>query len=146
MRERADDVKPRRFDSEGNDIISDINVIPLVDISLVLLIIFMVTATFIMASAINVDIPKAVSGTPAKEQRSVVVTVTADGIIYLQDLPVTTVELKKAMKSRNIVSSGVSVTLRADKSASFKRVVDVLDVLNELGIRKLNIAVAEATK
>ena len=139
-------MKPRRFDSEGNDIISDINVIPLVDISLVLLIIFMVTATFIMASAINVDIPKAVSGTPAKEQRSVVVTVTADGIIYLQDLPVTTVELKKAMKSRNIVSSGVSVTLRADKSASFKRVVDVLDVLNELGIRKLNIAVAEATK
>ena len=73
-------------DDEPGPAIVNINVTPLVDITLVLLIIFMVTASYIVSPAIRVDLPKAASG--GEQQRTTLgLTLTRDGVLYLNGAP-----------------------------------------------------------
>ena len=124
----------------GNEIFSEINVIPLVDISLVLLIIFMVTANYIMTSSFIVDIPQASHGKALALGDSVAITISRDGPVYLENKIVTTTELKLKMRAKFENNPNLSVTLFADKNANFSNVVNVLDLLSEAGINRLNIA------
>ena len=126
----------------GDEILSDINVIPLVDISLVLLLIFMVTANYIMTSSFTVDIAQASHARVMQEPDIVTISVTREGPVYLGNELVTTSELKARMRDKHRNNPNITVMLSADKNVNFKEVVSILDCLSELGITNLNIAAA----
>jgi len=131
----------RVFQKDSPDeILSEINVIPLVDISLVLLIIFMVTANYIMTSSFTVDIPQATHAKETQRQDTVMISITREGPIYLEGALVTRAELKSKMKDKFLGNPNLAVVLSADKNVNFVNVVGILDLLSELGISRLNIA------
>ena len=134
---------PRRIHFEDTDeIMSDINIIPLVDISLVLLIIIMVTANYMAMSFIKVEIPKAAhSITEEKDKNDINITMTADGPIYLEDKIVTAKELKDQMAAKRKRNQNLAVILNIDKRVRFKEIVDVIDLLSEANVTNLNFTV-----
>ncbi|MCX5716205.1 MAG: biopolymer transporter ExbD [Candidatus Omnitrophica bacterium] len=124
----------------SDEILSEINVIPLVDISLVLLIIFMVTANYIMTSSFTVDIAQAAHAKAVAQADIVTISISRQGPMYLGNELVTTEELKRKIKALRASNQDISVMISVDKNAGFKNVVQVLDLLSELGITRLNIA------
>ena len=124
----------------GDEILSEINVIPLVDISLVLLIIFMVTANYIMTSSFTIDIAQAAHAKVAQQADVVTISISREGPVYLENELVTTGEFKRRMQAKYGNNPNISVVLSVDKNVNFKDVVYILDCLSELGITKLNIA------
>jgi len=127
----------------GDEILSEINVIPLVDISLVLLIIFMVTANYIMTSSFVVDIPKATHSQEIQASDTVTISISREGPIYLDNELVTTNALKEMIRNKHNKNPGLSIVLAVDKRTYFKDTATILDLLSELGITKLNIAVSQ---
>jgi len=115
----------RRF--HGTPSLSDINVVPLVDVVLVLLIIFMLTA-HVMEFGIEVDVPK-VRQVRDSAQELPVVTLTRDGRLYLNEQPVNINELGEAIQKR--FGPGQEVYLRADKATIFDTVAQVASALGE---------------
>ncbi len=113
--------------------ITDINVTPLVDIMLVLLIIFMLTANLIAKQAIEVELPKAAQGsTPTPT--TLAVTLTRDGQMYLNGQPVTPDGLRTSVKAALQKDPKTQAIIAGDKDVSHGRVVWVLDVIKSLGV------------
>jgi TolR protein len=117
--------------------LADINVTPLVDVVLVLLIIFMVTAPM-MSRGIDVRLPKTQSGSDTTEDR-LIVSVDRDSTIYLNDravnLALLTDRLKEEMKR-----TGVDfVFLRADQDVPYGRVMSVMDMIKKSGADKVGM-------
>lgn len=125
---------------------ADINVTPLVDVMLVLLIVFMVTAPM-MTVSIPVDLPKAngraASGNQQKEP--LVVTVDARGSVYLQDTQVEITTLVAKLKSITGVNPDARVFVRGDKGVAYGRVVEVMGTISAGGYSKVAL-VAELPK
>jgi TolR protein len=124
--------------------LSEINVTPLVDVILVLLIIFMVTAPM-MTRGIDVRLPQTESGSDAREER-LVVSIERDNTVYLNDRPVNltllTERLKEAMRS-----SGIDfVFLRADREVAYGRVMAVMDQLKKAGADRVGMVTTPAPK
>ncbi|GAB6065287.1 biopolymer transporter ExbD [Aquifex pyrophilus] len=119
---------------------SGINVIPLVDIMLVLLTIVLTTATFIVRGDIPVEIPKAESG-KAVQEKGIIITITFEGTIYLNSEKVSYEELREKLK---ILKNSVPVEIRADRSAKVENLVKVLDLLNGLGFKNVSLAVEKS--
>ena len=113
--------------------ITDINVTPLVDIMLVLLIIFMLTANLIAKQAIEVELPKAAQGsTPTPT--TLAVTLTRDGQMYLNGQPVTPDGLRTSVQAALVKDPKTQAIIAGDKDVSHGRVVWVLDVIKSLGV------------
>jgi biopolymer transport protein ExbD len=127
---------------DDDEILSEINIIPFVDISLVLLIIFMVTANYILTSSFTVDLAQAAHAKAAQETNMVRISVSREGPIFLESELVTAGELKRKMRIEYRNNPNIAVMLSVDKNANFKNVVGILDMLSELGINRLNIAAA----
>ncbi len=130
----------------GNDgLMSDINITPFVDVMLVLLIIFMVTAPM-MVQGINVSLPEAESGPVSSDDNQLVVSIDKDGKVYINDLNVIPDLLGDKLK--RIVENRVSkeVYLRADKSVSYGVVVQVMTEIKGAGIEKLGMLTEPLTK
>src|SRR5688572_18477063 len=98
---------------DEDDIISDINVTPFVDIVLVLLIIFMVTATYIVSRAIPVDLPKASSGEDITT--TLALTLTKGGDLYLDGRKVQETDVKRAIASAKRASRETRAVIAADR-------------------------------
>ncbi len=122
------------------EIVSEINIIPLVDISLVLLIIFMVTANYIMSPSITIDLPQASHAKQVQPDDTVTINISREGPVYIDNELVTSAELRKRMKSKFQDNRDMTVIISADRNVNFKSVVNVLDLLSEIGISRLNIA------
>ena len=130
--------------SSGEDedgLISGINVTPLVDVTLVLLIIFMVTAKIIVSQGLPMDLPKAASGEEVQTVFSV--ELTADGKTRVDSQIVPGDEdvsrLAKAAKAKN---KDLRAVIRADKKVEHGRVIHVLDLLKRSGVAKIAFAVS----
>jgi len=123
-----------------DDAIVNINITPLVDVVLVLLIIFMVTARIIVSQGMPMDLPKAASGESIQTVFSV--ELTADGKTVVDSQPVTNDDaippLAKAAKAKN---KDLRAVIRADKKVEHGRVIRVLDLLNRTGVSKIAFAV-----
>jgi biopolymer transport protein ExbD len=106
-----------------------INVIPFVDIMLVLLTMVLTTATFISTGRIPVSLPQASKGQVEKHQDKTI-SIAANGDIFLDSQPVTTAELEARIGE---FAKDTSILIRADQNVAFKRFVDVADVLKKRG-------------
>ena len=118
--------------------LDQINVIPLVDVMLVLLVIVLTTATFITTGQIPVDLAKAKE---AGDRRDVpmVITLTADGRLFMNDQPVSQEELKIVLNPHPRESL---VVVRADRVTLLERFVAVVDEVRGLGFRQVSLEVA----
>lgn len=123
--------------------ITDINVTPLVDIMLVLLIIFMLTANLIAKQAIEVELPKASQGT-TPTPTTLALTLTKDGGLYLDGKTVTPAELRAAVKASVTKDPKTQAIIAADKQTSHGRVVWALDVVKSLGVASFAIQIDPA--
>jgi biopolymer transport protein ExbD len=124
-----------KFEDEG--IISDINVTPLVDVMLVLLVIFMVTATYIVAQSIPVDLPEA--GTGEEVVTTLAITITEDGTYYLDGQRVDEAKIKRTITRTRQDNPDVRVIIAADQRLAHGRVVHVIDLVRKLGVAKFAI-------
>jgi len=121
-------------------LVAEINITPFTDVILVLLIIFMIATPIIFQASIKVDLPQASSAVPLKETKQIYITLTDSGVVYFDKMPITKKELKLKVIAARQANALLSVVLRADKMTKFKDVVSILDILNELGIKNINIA------
>lgn len=127
------------FEQESNDSISQINITPLVDVMLVLLIIFMVT-TPILQQGVSVDLPEVSAGPlTGKDEQQLVVIVTRDGKIQLNDNPLKVDELRQKLAAIMKQRPDRDVYLRADKNVPYGKVVEVMAAVRIAGVRKLGM-------
>lgn len=131
--------------SGDNGLMSDINITPFVDVMLVLLIIFMVTAPM-MVQGINVQLPEAESGPVSSDDNQLVVSIDKDGKVYINDLNVIPDLLGEKLKRIIENRIGKEVYLRADKSVSYGVVVHVMSEIKGAGIEKLGMLTEPITK
>lgn len=126
------------FDQHDQDNISQINITPLVDVMLVLLIIFMVTAP-ILQQGVSVDLPEVTTAPLAGSEEQLVVSVTRDGKVQLNDTPLRVEELGRQLSAIVGVKPDRQVYLRADKKVPYGKVVEVMAAVRTAGVRKLGM-------
>lgn len=120
--------------------LNQINVIPLVDVMLVLLVIVLTTATFITTGQIPVDLAKASEAGDRKDV-PVVITLTADGHLYLNDAAVQENGLRIALEPHPRESL---VVVRADKVTILERFVQIVDEVRSLGFGQVSLEVVKS--
>ncbi|MCE5193895.1 MAG: protein TolR [Nitrospiraceae bacterium] len=119
----------------NKSVLSEINVTPFVDVMLVLLIIFMVTAP-LLQQGIDVNLPKA-KGKDLPPEERITVVVKKDGSIYMNDISVSLSSMKEKLLA--LSSSRPNVFLKADKDVSYGFVVAVMGDIKAAGIEKLGM-------
>ena len=117
--------------------VDQINVIPLVDIMLVLLVIVLTTATFITTGQIPVNLAKA-SSASERHDRPIIVTVTAEGGLFVDDHPLVDAALETALQNRGRESP---VLVRADKVTKLERFVGIVDRVRTMGFQQVSLEV-----
>ena len=125
------------------DGITGINVTPLVDVTLVLLIIFMVTATYIVKETIEVELPRAAHGGETV-QKTFALSMTKDGKTFLNGVPVDDAGLVNAVRDAKSKGEDVQAIVGADKAATHGAVTHVLDVLKGAGVTKFAIQIEKS--
>ena len=138
MQVHAIGVKLMAFDQQNDSTIAQINVVPLVDIMLVLLVIFMVTAP-ILQLGVNVDLPQVTAGPLEGEEEQLVVSVTREGKVLLNDSPLKPEELSQKLAAIVQARPDRAVYLRADKNVPYGKVVEVMAAVQNAGVRKLGM-------
>ncbi|PIE71069.1 MAG: protein TolR [Deltaproteobacteria bacterium] len=118
--------------------LAEINVTPFVDVMLVLLIIFMVTAPM-MIQGVNVALPETISAPMEAEDDQLVVTVDAHGKIFINDASVTLEFLKEKLSAILKTRASRNVFLKADKSVSYGSVIQVMAAVKRAGVAKLGM-------
>jgi biopolymer transport protein ExbD len=124
----------------GRGGIVGINVTPMVDVVLVLLIIMMVSATYIVSQSLKVELPKTASSDETVS-KTYVVTVTKEGNYYYNDKPITRDGLSKELRSALAATKDVNLVITADEDAHHGKVVGVIDLAKVVGITKFAINV-----
>ncbi|MDM0106225.1 biopolymer transporter ExbD [Variovorax sp. J22R24] len=120
----------------GQRPLSDINVTPLVDVMLVLLVIFIITAP-LMASSIKLDLPRTDAGHSGDTPKFVSLVVDAAGKVYLNDKPVTQEELAAGLANAATASRDTEVQLRADQTVPYGKVVELMGIANKAGLTRI---------
>jgi biopolymer transport protein ExbD len=131
-------------DSIEHGQLADINVTPFIDVMLVLLIIFMVTAPM-LASGMKVDLPRAAAAKKLHDQKPVVIAINAEGKIQVAGADVSAEMLVETVRSE-LAGGDRLVQVRGDQEAPYKHVVSVIDRLYGGGITKFGIVTNPAKK
>jgi biopolymer transport protein ExbD len=125
---------------ETDEAITGINVTPLVDIVLVLLIIFMVTAKLIVSKSVPLDLPKAATGSDIQTVFSIVLV--ADGTTQVDSKPVPSDDVVLGMaRSAHDKNAELRAVIKADSAVPHGRVIHVLDLLKQAGVQKIAFGV-----
>lgn len=132
-------------EGDDEDVIAAINITPFVDIILVVLIIFMVTTTYIVQAQIEVNLPKAASG-----QSEVVSTltfqVTKDGDYLLDGQMLTLEQIVESVKKTRVAEPDIRAIIAADKDVEYGKVIDLIDVIKLNGIEKFALNIVRKEK
>jgi biopolymer transport protein ExbD len=123
---------------DDDDVITSINVTPLVDIVLVLLIIFMMTASYIVTPGIKVELPKAATSENVV-QSVLALVITREGDLYLNNAKTTNAELTTFIKSEQAAGKDLEAVIAADAAVPHGRVVGLIDLIKTHGVVKFVI-------
>lgn len=130
---------------DDGDVVTDINVTPMLDLAYVLLIIFIILTTATV-QGIKVNLPKASTTPSLAKPQTKAVTITAEGTIYLDTYPVTLPELESLLTQYKAVNPSLPIVIKADASIQYQLVVDVLDLMGRLEITQLGLVTQKLVK
>ncbi|MBX7528603.1 ExbD/TolR family protein [Qipengyuania vesicularis] len=128
----------RRRGRGGRRPMSEINVTPFVDVMLVLLIIFMVTAPLLTAG-VPIQLPDSRANALPQEQQQVSISIDAQGYVYIDDTQIADAALPQALADIPRVGEGPDITLRADRALEYGRVMAVMGELNRAGLNRISM-------
>ena len=124
--------------SDDDAPVSDINVTPMVDVMLVLLIIFMITAPMLM-QGVKVNLPQTASAPIAEEKEQLVLTMTADKRFFLGKVEIPAAVLAEKLQANERIRQGGALHLHADKALGYGEVMEVMSILQGAGIKQLGM-------
>ena len=127
----------------GNDqdeIISNINITPMVDVMLVLLVIFMITANFMKKESININLPKAQKADPNVKQ-STRISITKEGQLYLDDQETDLEKLANILQRESKMKPNMRVTLSADESLPYGNIAKLMGLIKQAGVNRIALSV-----
>jgi len=130
--------------SGDDDIIAGINITPLVDIILVVLIIFMVTTSYIVKEQIKVDLPRAASG-EAEVTSTLTFKIDQEGAYYLDAELASLEQIGAAVKARVGEEPQIRAIIAADKGVEYGRVIDLIDTIKQNGLEKFALNIEKKT-
>jgi biopolymer transport protein TolR len=129
----------------NNEVLSQINVTPLVDVMLVLLVIFMVTAP-ILQQGVSVNLPRVEAGALTGEEVQLVVTVNPQGKVYLNDAVMSPPELLAKLQAIVRERPDRNIYLRADASVPYGEVMRVIAAIRQAGVQRLGMVTEPPAK
>lgn len=116
---------------------------PLIDVVLMLVIFFMLTTTFVLSPGVQVDLPQGSSLQKPRESDAII-TITKDGAVYFQDAQVSLETLQAVLQRAKSQQPRLRVVIKADTLVQHGRVVEIMDIAKLVGIERLAIATAPA--
>ena len=122
--------------TSGPQPISDINMTPLVDVMLVLVVIFILTAP-LLASSIRLDLPRADGAVPGASPQTITLVVDKAGQVFLNDQPLTQGALVQALAETAASQPDTEVQLRADATVPYGRVVEIMGAAHAAGLQRI---------
>jgi biopolymer transport protein TolR len=120
----------------GPQPMSDINMTPLIDVMLVLVVIFILTAP-LLASSLQLDLPRSDAAKPQETARSVLVALDKSGQLYLNDQPTTLEAMRQRFNEVAQQNPQAEVQLRADETVPYGRVVEVMGAAQKAGLNRI---------
>ena len=123
----------------------DINITPMLDLAYVLLVIFIIMTTATV-QGLKVNLPKASAAPSLAKQTTKAITVTNEGKIFLDTIPVTLAELEQRLVQQRAVTPDFPVVLRGDSQTQYQNVIDVLDLLGRLNITQVGLVTKALVK
>jgi biopolymer transport protein TolR len=127
----------------GNESISDINVTPLVDVMLVLLIIFMVTAP-ILQQGVSIDLPKVTTGPLAGQEEQLVVNIAKTGQVYLNDTAYSLPDLTEKLRAIAVTRRDQPIYVRADQAVPYGQVMRTIAAVRQAGVVRVGLVTEPA--
>jgi biopolymer transport protein TolR len=122
--------------TQGSQPMSEINVTPLVDVMLVLVVIFIITAP-LLASSIKLDLPRSDAAKPGEAPKFVSVVVDKSGRAFLNDQPLDLPELARKLEQTAASRPDTEVQLRADAAVPYGRIVEVMGLAQKAGLNRI---------
>ncbi|MDX1956950.1 MAG: biopolymer transporter ExbD [Leptospiraceae bacterium] len=126
--------------SSEDEIIDAINITPMVDVILVLLVIFMVTANFLKKESININLPKVQAADP-NVAKTVQVAMTRDGKIFLEGSEVTEKRLAETLARDSKLRPNMRLTLSADDKLSYGVIMSLMGLIRKAGVTRVALSV-----
>jgi biopolymer transport protein ExbD len=123
-----------------DDEIGNINITPMVDVILVLLVIFMVTANFLKKESININLPKVAAADPNIAE-SVQVALTRDGKILFEGKETTMENMIRTLERDSKIRPNMRLTLSADEKLSYGKITEVMGLIRKAGVTKIALSV-----
>jgi biopolymer transport protein ExbD len=121
---------------EPDEVMNEINMTPLVDVMLVLLIIFIITVP-VMKHAVNIDLPRASSEPEQPKPQNILFSVTADGSYYWNETKIDDSELPNRLAAEAAKDPQPELHIRGDKAVRYERVAKAMSEAREAGVRKI---------
>ena len=124
------------LDSDGDDVMNEINMTPMVDIMLVLLIIFIITVP-VLKHAVNVDLPRATNTPQTIKPETITLSVDADGGYFLNQTRVSDTELAVQLQQAAAQNPPPDLHIRGDKAVRYERVAQAMAAAQQAGVKKI---------
>ncbi len=125
----------------NNEILTEINVVPLVDIILVVLIIFMVAAPLVMQPKIDITLPKSSSTDIDKSKKPMKITVGKEGELFVDGNAVSIDQLRAESAKRSTQNPETNAILVADKAVTLEMVTEIIDAVKSNGLKKVAFSI-----
>ena len=122
-----------------------INITPMVDLTFVLLLIFIIMTTA-SVQGVKVNLPQASSAASLAKPKTKAVTITAEGNIFLDTYPVTLPELESRLASMYAIDTELPVVIKGDSTVQYQLVMDVLDLTGRVGITQIGLVTQKLVK
>ena len=123
----------------------DINITPMLDLAYVLLVIFIIMTTA-SVQGLKVNLPKASAAPSLAKPQTKAITVTNEGKVFLDTIPVTLSELEQRLAQQKAQTPEFPVVVRGDSQTQYQKIMDVLDLLGRLGITQIGLATKALVK
>ncbi|MGZ4971038.1 MAG: ExbD/TolR family protein [Methylobacter sp.] len=121
-----------------DDVMGEINVTPLVDVMLVLLVVFIVTAP-LLTQAVHVNLPKTAETAPPEEKEAVYISVDAKGKVFIDKTEIALESFEKELLNRKAADPEIALNLNADDAVQYGTVAKVMSSIERSGITKLSV-------